>query len=549
MSAVYITGHRNPDLDSLCSVLAYAEFKGHVDPDTRYIPIRCGAMGKAAKELFQREGITPPQFIGDLFPRILDIVKSGLEHCRADDPLYDVMSMLSSRTLSVVPVFLEEGQYAGLISVDDVSEFFLKEHTRQRPVYEFYTENFSRVLPGCWVKTGDQTRFAAPLMTGAMPADVSRKRIRRLAPQKPLMVVGMREEIVDIAVEGQFPALVLTGYEEGETPSYDFSGYRGSVFVSYLDTAETIRRLRLSLPIRNLLKTDVPRVQSGELFDEGKSLLVSSEHRGLPVFEGKQFIGVVTRRCFIDRPKKRVIMADHNEPMQSIRGIEDAEVTEIIDHHRFAAEKTRYPIYISAAPVGSTCTLVWDHFRRSGIAPSRQTARLLLAGILSDTVLLKSPTACSMDRDAVFSLAEPAQLSDPIVYGEQIFSAGMMITEAHPRDVVQADFKVYDEFGCRFGIGQAEVISLEPVREVQDRLLEALDQTGTERRLDWVMLLVTDVIREHSILLTTDHCAGRLLAYEKIQEGVHDLPGILSRKKQLLPEVLRVLEECSVSCR
>ncbi len=545
METVYITGHRNPDIDSVCSAYCYAELKRQCEPGTQYIPVRCGALNRSAKELFKREGIDPPAFLKDLRPRIRDIVKTDWQQCRVHDPLYDVMDMLNKRSVSVAPVF-DNNSYAGLISVDEVSAFFLREHAQQRPRYEFRTDNFARVLPGTWLKQSSCKEFQAPLMTGAMPLDDCKKRIEQLLPDVPLLVVGMRREIVDLAVQRQFPAIILTGYDTGDMPEYDFSSFQGSVFLSRLDTAETLRRLRLSLPIKNLLKDTVPSVQCDDLFDEVKTMLVSSEYRGLPVFEGESFVGFVTRRCFIDRPRKQIILMDHNESRQSIRGIEDAHVTEIIDHHRFAAERTREPIYISTAPVGSTCTIVLDHYRRNGIIPDPAAARLLMAGILSDTVLLKSPTATESDRQAVTYLASCAQVEDVSGFGEKIFSSGTVIADEAPETLILSDFKEYREFGCKFGIGQVEVVTTEDVSEVREAILDALEYIRDRKGLSWCMLLITDVIHEHSVLLSTPYQELEdKLAYRRISRGTYDLPGILSRKKQLLPEILRVLEDHS----
>ncbi|MGM0431815.1 MAG: DHHA2 domain-containing protein, partial [Spirochaetota bacterium] len=223
---------------------------------------------------------------------------------------------------------------------------------------------------------------------------------------------------------------------------------------------------------------------------------------------------------------------------------EDSDVIEILDHHRLAAEKTRHPIYIFAAPVGSTCTLVYQHFERHNIPIEYSIAILLLAGILSDTVILKSPTATEVDRDAVKHLSAIAKIDDVQRFGERIFSRTTNITEGDTRKLIESDFKRYEEYGCKFGIGQVEVVTLENVDEVKDHLLSELEMVRRDHGLDWAMLLITDVIKEGSVLLTTPFpSAERGLIYRKESEGKFDLPEILSRKKQLLPEILRVLEE------
>jgi manganese-dependent inorganic pyrophosphatase len=252
----------------------------------------------------------------------------------------------------------------------------------------------------------------------------------------------------------------------------------------------------------------------------------------------------VTRRCFIKRPKKEVILVDHNEIAQSVNGIEDAQIIEIIDHHRLAAEKTRYPIYIASVPVGSTCTIIYQHFLRYGIDIERPVALLLLSGIMSDTVILKSPTAAADDHRAVEALCRIAGIADYREYGAQMFSRTTVLTEADPRELVESDFKKYNEFDCTFGIGQVEVGTLADVEEVRDSLLKVLEEVRQAHGLDWTMLLVTDVVKEMSVLLTTPFpSAEQNLIYKKESEGQFSLPHILSRKKQLLPEILRVLEE------
>lgn len=544
MKTIYITGHKNPDMDSVCSAYCYAKLKQKIDPDINYIPVRCGHLNKATKQLFQQLGAIPPDFLKDLRPTVKEIVKSEKKQFHVHDPVYEIIRMLNERTVSVSPVFDDLDNFVGLISVDEVTGFFLREHAKDRPKYHFRIDNFQRVVPGEFIKRGENNTFDAQLMTGAMPIEVSRKRIEKILPDKPVIIVGMRREVVDYAVEHQFPAIILTGYSPGEYPEYDFSVFKGTVYLSHLDTAETIRRLRLSLPVRNLLNEDIPRVKASEFFDDVKEMFINSEYRGLPVFEGDTCIGYITRRSFIDRPKKYVILMDHNEYRQSIRGIEDAEVVEIIDHHRLALEKTRYPIYVASSPVGSTCTLVYEHYKKHQVTINPVIAKLLLGGILSDTVMLKSPTATSLDRHIVKELANIAEISDIQAFGEEIFKGGLVLTEEDPESIITADFKIYDEYGCKFGIGQVEVITLENVEEVKEKLLYSLEQIKLKRGLSWVMLLITNVIKENSILLTTPYQGiENKLMYKMEENGKFLLPGILSRKKQLLPEILRVLEE------
>jgi len=543
MSDIFVTGHRNPDLDSVSAAWCYARLKNTVDPHNTYIPIRCGHMNTMTKDQFSRLGIIPPQFMRDVRPKVSDVVTRDGWSLHPEDPVHSLVTLVSERHSSVVPI-LDERKFIGLLSLDEITAFFLRENSGGRPRYHFKLENFNRVMHGEFLKTGNTPRFEAYIMTGAMPFDVYKARLNNLAPELPLLVVGNREEHLQFAVEKQFPAIVLTGLEPGEVPEVDFSHFRGAVYKSYEDTAETIRLLRMSLPVSYLLADSPPRVAINDLFDDAKHALVDSEFRGLPVFEEGAYAGYVTRRCFLERPRKKVIMVDHNELSQSVDGLEDAEVMEIVDHHRLGAEKTRGPIFIASEPVGSTCTIIYHQYLRWGVQVEPDTAQLMLAGIASDTILLKSPTTTESDRIAVRELCKAGGIKDFKSFGEQLFKAASVLTTADPKPIVESDFKQYHEKSVRFGIGQVEVTTLENVDEVKDRYLAQLETTRRNFNLDWAMLLITDVMKEDSVLLATPYPKKeRSLVYPMAAPGKFILNGVLSRKKQLLPEILRVFEE------
>lgn len=533
-------------MDSISASWAYARLKSRLDPHTEYRAIRCGHLNTQTKESFREIGVEAPSLEKDVFPRVKDIIARKPHRLGADDPILDAVRTIHDFNISIIPIFDGSESFVGLVSVNEISDFLISEQLGDRPKYTFDTTNFEKVLPGFCYKKGKSDRFTAAVMIGAMPYEVSVERIRDLLPDKPLLVVGQRTQILEYAVEQQFPAIILTGVKEPLEVFFDFKNYEGTVFVSLTDTAETVRLLRLSTPISSIMSSEYPELTEEDHFDEAKDLLVHSDKRGLPVFstdDAHTFIGVVTRRCFIDRPRRKVIMVDHNEASQSIRGIEHADILEIIDHHRLGAEKTRLPIYIAAKPVGSTCTIVYQHYLQSGIPVDGTTARVLLAGLLSDTVILKSPTTTPEDRQAAVQLANITGMTVE-EFGEMIFSHTAVLSRLDPKTVIEADFKEYHEGNFKIGIGQVEVSTFQNLEEVLPDFRRALDETGKQRQLDWTMLLVSNVFREHSKLLCTTFPRGEeKLVFKAEQDGLFDLPEILSRKKQVLPEVLRVLEE------
>ncbi len=544
MAEILISGHRNPDMDSVCAAYSYAYLKNKLDPTNTYIPVRCGNLNDTTKAQFNRLGVQAPAFIKDVRARVSSVTRVAKTVLQTTDPVYNLVSYYGKANQSSVIPIMEGEAYRGLLSVDEVSSFVLRENSGSRPVYHFVPENFPKVLRGKFIKRGEATSFDAPIVVGAMRFTIFCKHMEALVDQKPILVVGDREDHIRKAIKMQIPAIILTGLEHGLTSDVDFSSYRGTVFISEEDTAETLRLLRLTIPVTELIRSDPPIIQDDTLFDEAKTILADSEFRGLPVFAGEEWIGFVTRRCFLEKPKIKLIMVDHNEPEQSVPGIEEAEVVEIIDHHRLGAAKTRSPIYIRCEPLGSTCTIIYNLFVRNEVAIDETLAKVMLSGIVSDTIMLKSPTTTFEDFTAVQDLCEIANIPDMRGFGERMFASGATLANEDPRKMLESDFKQYEEFGLRFGIGQVEVTTLTDLEEYRKEYLLELEQLKRAYSLSWAMFLITDVVKEQSVLLVTPmHGYEKKLAYVREAENTFSLPGVLSRKKQLLPEVLRVIGE------
>jgi len=294
--------------------------------------------------------------------------------------------------------------------------------------------------------------------------------------------------------------------------------------------------------VRDIMRAEETPVTSSDLFEDAKRRLSSSIKRGLAVIDDGEFVGFVTRRCFLKSPKNNVILVDHNEAKQGITGIETANVVEIIDHHRLDPVKTDLPILIDVEPIGSTCTIVYRKFVREGIVPDEATAKMLLTGMISDTLILRSPTTTRFDADAARELAKLIGV-DLKEFGLGMFSSMEGLRDRVPKEAVESDFKTYREKNLKIGIGQCECTTLEDMEDYRTKYLEALEETRKHQDLDWAVLMITDVLKEHSVLLTTDYKACSHLPYRPLAEMVYDMPGVMSRKKQLLPEIMHAVTE------
>ena len=542
MSEIIVIGHRNPDTDSACAAWSYARFKNTIDPECHYKAAVCGPLGNQAKFVFSNAGIEPPAYLKDVQARVLDIAEVDGLQLDCNDPLLMAFEDLEEHTISVVPVFNGPDDFAGIIGIHEMTRYFIEGSLTSRPLHTFRADNIEKVLPGHFIKRGALDEFSAPIMIGAMNLENSKKRLKALEPAKPIIVVGHRPDLIGHAMQCQVPAIILTGFDVEEIPEVDFSTYTGAVYVSDCDTAETIRLLRLSVPVKQIMDAAPKSLAHDELFDVAKKSLFNSEYRGLPVLHDERYVGIVTRSSFIEKPRKKLILVDHNEISQAILGAEDAEICEIIDHHRMGAEKTSTPIYIYSKPIGSTCSIVYSHYRMAGLVPDKQTSLLMLSGLLSDTMLLRSPTTTPEDRMYAAELSRLAEV-DLQEYGTLMLSRMSSLKTADPVKIVGADFKEYAEGGFSVGVGQVEVGTLSDMDEVKTKILAALNSARKDRNLSWAMLLVTDIMKEHSILLCTPWpAAERELPYKRLEENMFDLPDVLSRKKQLLPEILRILE-------
>ncbi|MBQ4240622.1 MAG: DHH family phosphoesterase [Oscillospiraceae bacterium] len=427
MDKIYITGHRNPDLDSVCSAAAYAVLKNTTDPDNSYIPVRPGHLSESAKRILSSLDITPPPYKRDIYPKVSDVMLTHSAKVDVSGSLNDLADSYNIHNPSATPVF-DGDTFAGLITVDDIASW---------------------------------------------------------------MLLHLSEE-------------------------------------------DTISRIP---SIRELMRDQAEPFSTDDLFEDAKSVFYSSSKRGIAVFDDDGYAGYVTRRCFLNTPRHKVILVDHNEPGQSIRGIETASVVEIIDHHRLDAVRTDLPIFIDAEPLGSTCTIVYQLFRRSGVEPDPQTAKILLTGIIADTLILKSPTTTDTDVRAAAALSTICRV-DTEQFGLSMFSNTEGLKTRDPLTAVTSDFKTYNEKGVKVGIGQCEVTTLNDLSEYSSAYLDALEEVRVRNGLDWAVLMITNVLNEHSVLLCTDYKANKKLSYSHINALIFDMPGVLSRKKQLLPEIL-----------
>lgn len=537
MKTIYITGHRNPDIDSVCSAYAYSRLKSILDPANKYVPVRCGHLSEGVKRQLQAIGFQAPMYLEDVYPKVSDVMLKPEVVVDSESPIYNLVNVYSMNQPSVVPV-VHEGQYYGLLSVDDITRWFLKDNSVAIPVYELPVRNIASIIPGKVICRGKQQVLNASLIVDA--TGLSKFKTIVQPNTSSVVVMGNRKDHIEHAIKMGVPGIIITN--TNGVKDVDFTNYKGFVYQTNLGTAEALRRLRMTACVKNIMSSKQgAEVQLSDLFDDARDMLANSSLRGLPVFDGSQWVGFITRRCFLSKPKYNVILVDHNEASQSIHGIEEANIIEVIDHHRVDAPKTDMPILFDVEPLGSTCTIVHQQYLRNGLIPDTLTAKVLLTGIICDTMILKSPTTTDIDIGSANQLASICGVVDLDSFGRELFSHSESLSALDPKTVINSDLKSYTGNGVKIAVGQCAIPVLRDLDALKDVYLEALEEVRLSNGLNWLMLMVTDVLRGDSVLLSTPCKYEKKLSYQLISDHVFSMPGVLSRKKQLLPEILHAL--------
>ena len=535
MSKIYVTGHRNPDPDSLCGALSYANLKNLTDPENEYIPVCCSPVSDSVRKQMEAMELEIPEYKKDVYPKVRDVMLTSDFRLQKDDPIFDLINAYNADNPSVIPIY-EGDSFMALLSVDDITAWFLADNREEVPVYSFSEKNMLKVLDGRLLHSDADGKIEGSLLVGAASFDA----FCAILDQYPdsIIITGERSEHVKYAAEKQVPGIIIT--TGGDPGDLDLGDYKGSLILTGYGTAEALRRLRLAETIGSMIKKETESIEADDRFTEAKSIFLNSHTRGLAVTENGEFAGLVTRRCFLDMPAYSVIMVDHNEPAQSIDGIETAEVIEIIDHHRLDSLSTKMPIFIAAEALGSANTIIYQQYMRHGIMPDQHMAKVMLTGIIADTLILRSPTTTAFDMSTAEMLARIAKVDSIQEFGEKLFSITDNLEIQDPKEMILSDFKKYENSGVKIGVGQCEVTTLGNVDEYAEAYLDELAVIAEGQGLDWALLMITDVLREQSVLLASGYRANRELPYEKIRDGIYSMPGVMSRKKQLLPVLLSV---------
>lgn len=543
---IFVSGHRNPDIDSIAGAYALAELRRRQSdiPITALCP---GVLPDRAAYLFERFKLKPPVSRSDVSLRIRDI----LEPCAAIDggaTLFDAVNLLRESGMTRLPVVASGGKFLGMLSPlallsqllnigsSDGSDLAGRRIHSSIDLVRNVLE--AEVLSGC--DTGVLQDFE--VYVAAMGLDSFEEHIPSHGRNMAL-IVGDRPEIHLRALHHELRLLIVTGSRPIDPLILKAAeSHRVSIIRTGLDSATVIRRLKFSSPVEfTRFPEDELRLAPDDRLRDLRNRILTAPADVFPVLDAQEHLaGVVLKKRLTEPPPYRMILVDHNEPEQSIPGLEELPVIEVVDHHRIGMMPTVTPIRFTADIVGSSCTLIAMMYRSCGESLTPELAGLLLGGIVSDTLLLKSPTTAPLDRRMCEWLEKISGVKGADLMDELMRIDSPLAVKPAP-EVVGGDCKLYTDGPFKFALSQVEETNLELLHQRRDELEAEIRRRIGEEKLDFFGLLVTDAVREYSELLAVgDEGFLRNLPYESLGDGLFSLPGILSRKKQLLPQMLAV---------
>ena len=531
MDNVYITGHRNPDTDSIVSAMAYAALKnalGHRE----YQAARLGQISDETQIVLDRFGFQPPQLITNVRTQVRDLDYDTPPALSAAATISRAWQVMQADKISALPVANEDGTLYGMLSAADVANHDMVS-VRDPMVREVPVYNLLSVLEGRILNEGGKMRDEiSGEVTIALPA--GRENLLFSDPNS-IVVCGDQPEMIRRALGLQVNCVIVCQAEVGQE-LLDMDTETCIISTPY-DAYQAVHLICQALPIARICRSsDVVCFHLDDYIDDVQNTVLESRFRAYPILdENERVVGTLSRYHLLRPRRKQVILMDHNEQAQSVPGLEQAEILEIVDHHRLADIETKNPIYVRNEPVGSTTTIVADMYQEKGLMPTAKMAGLMAAAIVSDTVMFKSPTCTRRDIDMANRMARIANVSLEDL-GKAIFSATCG-DDKTVEAMLNTDYKEFHIAGHNLAVSQITCMDSDRLLVRKEEFLERMRENRRKKGLDTVVLMITDVLLEGTQLLYVgdEETIRQAFSIRSDEENAAFLPKIMSRKKQVIP--------------
>ena len=540
-----VIGHKNPDTDSICSAICYAALKSKIT-GKEYVPGRAGHVNEEAQYVLNYFNVEAPKLIESVKTQVKDIEIRATKGVNRNISLKKAWNLMQDAHVTTLPAVSESGVLEGLITVGDITKSYMnvldssilsKAHTQYKNILE--------TLEGAMV-VGDENDYfdQGKVLIAAANPDMMEYYIS----EHDLVILGNRYESQLCAIEMEADCIIVC---EGAAVSMTIrklaQEHGCTVMTTPYDAYTAARLINQSMPIGHFMKTeDLITFEDSDFIDDIKEVMASKRHRDFPILnkDGK-YLGMISRRNLLGAKGKQIILVDHNEKNQAVDGLENADIQEIIDHHKLGTVETISPVFFRNQPVGCTATIVYQMYHENNVEIDKATAGMLCSAIISDTLLFRSPTCTPIDKMAATELAKIAEI-DIDRYAADMFSAGSNLRGKSNEEIFYQDFKLFNSGKISYGVGQISSLNADELTELKDRLLPFLKKPHEEHGVDMIFFMLTNILTESTSLLCEGEGAEDLIrlafhmenAGDDAEANVVELPGVVSRKKQLIPSIM-----------
>ena len=536
---IYVTGHRNPDTDSIAAAIGYAELKGRLDPRNEYVPVRLGDCNRQTNWLLQRSGAPEPRHLPHIMLRARDVMREEFPVTRHDEPLRAAGQAMSQADLELVPIVDDEGALVGVLTERALARRYVRDSRRTSTLEEAPTQVSAivSVLEGELI-AGENRTLSGRVWVYAMDPNSDSG-----ISDGDVVVVGNRPDALLRVIELGAALVILSNSAPVADEALRAAALRGTALVvSPLDSYVSGRMVTLAAPVSALMESHPLTVTPDYLLDDVAEQ-IKEIHYGaaVAVDSDRRPVGLVTRASLVAPARRRAILVDHAETAQSAIGIGEAEIVEILDHHHVGSIETRVPVTATFDPVGSTATLVVERFRHAGMEPVGSTAMMLLGAVLSDTLILNSPTTTDRDHQVVDYLERVLDVKAESL-GREMFEATADVSDLSAEEIVTRDAKRYQVRGDQeICIAQVEVVG-ETLDDRRSELLDELSEQRENRDLLLYALMITDVVEKGTTMLVSGDIGSVARGFGvDPTDSTIDLPGVMSRKKEVAPKLMSAL--------
>ncbi len=542
---IIVVGHKNPDTDSVCSAIAYANLKNQMTPDS-CIPKRAGNLNNETNFVLNYFKMHTPDLIEDVNTQVMDIEYRKTPGIKNTISIKEAWNMMKELDVVTLPVVTRSNMLEGIITINDIAKSYMDVYDNNvLAMAKTPYSNLVDVLEGNLIAGNPHNHIVNGKVTiGAANPHI----IENLIEQDDIMIVGDRVDTQICGIEMGVGCLILCLNAPVNPLVLQLAKEREcSVITTKLDTYTVSRLINQSIPVKYFMrKQHLVTFQLDETVDAIKEIMSKKRHRDFPIVDDfGHYYGMVSRRNLLALRKKKVILVDHNEKSQAVDGIEDAEICEIIDHHRLGALQTISPVYFRNQPVGCTATIIYQMYQENNQPVSKEIAGILCAAILSDTLLFRSPTCTSLDEATARKLADIAQI-DMETFAMEMFEAGSSLKNKTPEQLFNQDYKAFQVDTLNIGVSQISSINQRELNHVADMMQEYVTTNLPSMATQLVYIMLTNIRDQSSTLLAFGNDAEKYAAEAfgvEPKENICILPGVVSRKKQVVPALVSRLQE------